>query len=132
MTSAHVHYANTPSATPKEIIVTSQTILPPVRAKSPAMVRGLACLGFIGIAGIHRFYLGKIGTGILWFLTGGMFVVGTIVDICRGRKMAVEADYRNGVAIDIQRQQLAVAQAQLAATTAQTQAIIAQQHQAQL
>lgn len=43
----------------------------------------LALPGFlpVPIAGIHRLYVGKIGTGILWLLTGGLFCVGTIVDI---------------------------------------------------
>ena len=47
--------------------------------KSTAMV--LACLGFLGFAGVHRFYVGKIGSGILWLLTAGWFLVGTIVDL---------------------------------------------------
>ncbi len=40
----------------------------------------LLCL-FFGVAGFHRFYVGKIGTGILYLLTGGFFGIGYIVDI---------------------------------------------------
>lgn len=43
----------------------------------------LAVPGLTGfpLAGLHRFYVGKIGTGILWFLTGGMFLIGQIIDM---------------------------------------------------
>ncbi|MCR5587491.1 MAG: TM2 domain-containing protein [Lachnospiraceae bacterium] len=42
---------------------------------------------FVGELGVHRFMAGKIGTGILWLLTGGCFGIGWIVDVvnvCRG------------------------------------------------
>ena len=42
----------------------------------------LCAVGMSGFpAGLHRFYVGKIFTGILWFLTGGMFFIGQIVDL---------------------------------------------------
>ena len=37
-------------------------------------------LTFLGIFGIHRFYMGKWLTGILYLLTGGLFLVGYIYD----------------------------------------------------
>jgi len=39
----------------------------------------LLCL-FLGVLGIHRFYVGKTATGVLWFFTGGFLVVGAISD----------------------------------------------------
>jgi len=35
---------------------------------------------FLGLFGIHRFYLGKIWTGLLWLCTGGLFGVGYVYD----------------------------------------------------
>ena len=37
-------------------------------------------LTFLGIFGAHRFYLGKIGTGLLYLLTGGLFAIGIVYD----------------------------------------------------
>lgn len=34
-----------------------------------------------GIFGIHRFYEGKIATGILWLCTGGLGLIGWIIDL---------------------------------------------------
>jgi hypothetical protein len=41
----------------------------------------LLALPLVFPAGMHRIYVGKIGTGILWFFTGGMFMIGQIVDL---------------------------------------------------
>ncbi len=36
---------------------------------------------FLGFLGVHRFYVGKIGTGILMILTFGGFGIWTVVDL---------------------------------------------------
>ena len=37
-------------------------------------------LTFLGLLGIHRFYLGKWLTGIIYLLTGALFLVGYVYD----------------------------------------------------
>ncbi len=38
-------------------------------------------LGFLGLFGIHRMYIGKWLTGILYLCTGGFFLIGWIYDL---------------------------------------------------
>ena len=38
-------------------------------------------LTFLGIFGIHRFYLGKWVTGLIWLFTGGLFLFGLLYDL---------------------------------------------------
>jgi ribosomal protein L40E len=54
-----------------------------VSTKSRGVSIALCVLGFFGLAGIHRLYTGKIWSGLLYFLTSGLFGIGTIVDLVR-------------------------------------------------
>ena len=49
--------------------------------KSKGVAYLLYFVGLFGWLGFHRFYLGKIGTGILWIVTGGLFGLGALYDL---------------------------------------------------
>ena len=36
---------------------------------------------FVGMCGLHRLYTGRYLTGFLWFFTGGLFMVGQLIDL---------------------------------------------------
>ena len=42
---------------------------------------GWVALTFLGIFGIHRFYLGKLITGLIWLFTCGLFLFGLLYDL---------------------------------------------------
>ena len=58
--------------------------------KTQSVIAGLAAIGFIGVAGIHRFFLGQVGLGILMLLTGGACGIWTIIDLVHAEKLAEE------------------------------------------
>ena len=53
-----------------------------VYSRKSQIVALILCLLF-GMLGMHYFYVGKIGMGLLYLFTGGLFGIGWIVDIIR-------------------------------------------------
>lgn len=49
-------------------------------SRKSRLVALLLCI-FLGVIGVHRYYIGKIGTGVIWTLTAGCIYVGWIIDI---------------------------------------------------
>lgn len=47
-----------------------------------------------GALGFHRFYLGKVGTGALWLVTGGLAMVGSVYDFFTLPRQVEEANLR--------------------------------------
>ncbi len=61
-----------------------------VRRKDPQTILLLTLVGFLGIAGIQRFIVDQIGLGILYLLTGGICLIGTIIDLVNYKNIAFE------------------------------------------
>jgi hypothetical protein len=55
------------------------------------LVSGFGALGF------HRFYLGKVPTGVLWMFTGGLGMIGSIYDFFTLPGQVREANIRNAI-----------------------------------
>jgi len=59
---------------------------------STAFLLWLACA--LGLFGIHRFYLGRTWTGILYLCTFGLMGVGQLVDLVRLRQMVQDENLK--------------------------------------
>lgn len=59
---------------------------------STAFLLWLACA--LGLCGIHRFYLGRTATGVLYLFTFGLLGVGQLVDLVRLRQMVQDDNLR--------------------------------------
>ena len=64
------------------------------RRREPQLGLFTALLGFVGISGVHRFLINQIGMGVLYLLTGGLCLIGTIVDLINYRNLAFEYNQR--------------------------------------
>ncbi|NNE70845.1 MAG: TM2 domain-containing protein [Rhodothermales bacterium] len=69
------------------------------RRKEANITLVTALLGFLVVAGVHRFYLGQIGMGLLYFFTGGLCAIGTIVDLFNHKSLTYR--YNEQQAIEV-------------------------------
>lgn len=70
-----------------------------VRRKDPQTILLLALVGFLGFSGIHRFYANQIGMGILYFFTGGLCLIGTIIDLVNHKTLALEMNQKSAMEV---------------------------------
>jgi TM2 domain-containing membrane protein YozV len=49
--------------------------------KSTTVTYLLWLVGGLGVLGLHRFYLGRWLTGLIWLLSGGLFFLGALIDL---------------------------------------------------
>jgi len=59
------------------------------RRRDPMLILLTTLLVFVGFAGINRFLLGQIGMGILYLLTGGLCLIGSIIDMINYQNMTL-------------------------------------------
>lgn len=52
-----------------------------ISPKSKTVALILCIIGFFGVGGLHKLYVGKIGGGLLYLFTYGLFGIGTIIDL---------------------------------------------------
>lgn len=64
------------------------------RRKDPQTIMITCLLGLFLVAGIHRLILNQTGMGILYILTGGLCLIGTIVDLVNYKDMTFEYNRR--------------------------------------
>jgi len=60
------------------------------RRRDTTLILVTTIIGFFGFAGIQRFLTNQIGMGILYFFTGGLCFIGTIVDLVNHKSLAFE------------------------------------------
>ncbi len=70
------------------------------RRREPQLILFTALLGFLGISGVHRFMINQIGMGILYFLTAGLCLIGTIVDLINYKNLAFEYNQRMAIEVN--------------------------------
>ena len=71
------------------------------RRRDPQLILLTTLLGFIIVAGVQRFLLGQIGMGILYLFTGGLCLIGTIVDLVNYKDLTFEFNQKVAHEVDM-------------------------------
>ena len=61
--------------------------------ESPTYTRAWLLLTFLGIFGIHRMYLNRWPTGLLYFFTGGLILLGVLYDFWTLHNQKIDEDF---------------------------------------
>jgi TM2 domain-containing membrane protein YozV len=69
------------------------------RRRDSQLILLTTLLGFVGVSGVQRFLVNNVGMGVLYFFTGGLCLIGTIVDLVNHKSLALE--YNQKVAREV-------------------------------
>jgi TM2 domain-containing membrane protein YozV len=69
------------------------------RRRTPVHVLILAAVGFVGAAGLQRFYVEEFALGLVYLCTGGLCLIGTLYDVIKYEEIAVR--YNRDVALEV-------------------------------
>jgi TM2 domain-containing membrane protein YozV len=64
------------------------------RRRDPQIILLTTLLGFVAVAGVQRFLINQIGMGLLYLFTGGLCLIGTIIDLINYQDLAMEYNMR--------------------------------------
>ncbi|NIG52500.1 TM2 domain-containing protein [Chitinophaga sp. Cy-1792] len=67
------------------------------KRRDPQSILIFTLLGLVGFAGVHRFVTDRIGLGIIYFFTCGIFFLGTLIDAINYKRIAWDFNKREAV-----------------------------------
>jgi len=69
------------------------------RRRDPIHILILAAVGLVGVAGLQRLYLEQVGLGLVYLLTGGICLIGTIYDLVKFRDLTQQYNRDVGLSV---------------------------------
>jgi hypothetical protein len=101
--ASEVSAASVVPAAPSSVTNVYIQLSPPAVAALSPKSAGTAYLlmGFslVGLCGMQHFYLGKLGQGVLWLITFGLFGFGTVTDLFTLRSQTKTINARRALGI---------------------------------